>query len=92
MAKFSLHGNFPRDIIPLCLVFGLRDGWREGGGAYEGKRKFSVPKMGLSFLDLYSKFHFFLRTFFWFWVEGSLAWVGDPGNNQHILNTPIGRR
>ena len=30
-----------------------------GGGGYEGKKQVCVPKVGLSFVALYSKFHFF---------------------------------
>ena len=50
-----------------------------GRGGDEGKAKLCVPKMGLSFLVLYSKFPFSRdENFFWFWV-GGLVWLGGGG-------------
>ena len=39
-------------------------------------KKIYVRKMGLSFLALYSKFHFPRGKFLWFWVGG---WLGRGG-------------
>ena len=58
----------------MCV---LRDGG--GGGGHEPK-KVCVPKMGLTFLALYSKCHFFPEKFFLVlggWVVRP-RWVGPP--------------
>ena len=60
------------------LVLSVRPtggGWGGWRGGYEGKKKVSVPKMGLLLLNLF-KMSFFPRgTFFWFWV----VWSGGGG-------------
>ena len=62
--------QFCADAMPrgagLCLVFGLWD----GGGEDMWAKSFCVPKMGLSCLALYSKFHFCAEEIFFSCVGG----------------------
>ena len=66
----------------LRLVFGRLD--RGGGlrGEGRGAKKICVPKMGFSFLALFSNFQFFPQeNFFGFGWVGALAWGGGSARS-----------
>ena len=68
-----------------CLARGTQGG---GGWGVEGKKKVCVPKMGLSFLTLYSKFHFPVRKIFLVFGSGGGGLVRGGGRFRQITPLP----